>query len=191
MKKLLTAAVLLAAGLVAYSQGTIGTVNFNNRTASGVDAKIVDASGAGLSGTDWFAQLYFAPGASAAESSLTAVALPPVDFRTGLAAGYVRVGTAGARELAGVTAGGDATVQIRAWNAAAGATYEAASAAANGIFGKSNLINVKTGGAGAPPGPPTDLVGLQGFAVNPVVPEPTTVALGLLGAGLLFLRRRK
>jgi len=191
MKKLLTAAVLLAAGLVAYSQGTIGTVNFNNRTASGVDAKIVDASGAGLSGTDWFAQLYFAPGASAAESSLTAVALPPVNFRIGAAAGYVAVGQLGSRDLTGVAPGGDATVQIRAWNAAAGATYEVASAAANGIFGKSNLVNVKAGGGGAPPGPPTDLIGLQGFAVSgAVIPEPTTIALGLLGAGLLFLRRR-
>jgi len=188
MKKLLTAAVLLAAGLVAYSQGT---VNFNNRvTASGIDAKIIDESGAGLAGTDWLAQLYFAPGANAAESSLTAVALPPVNFRTGAAAGYVAVGAAGERILAGVVAGADATVQIRAWNVAAGATYEIASAAANGIFGKSNTVNVKTGGAGIPPGPAADIVGLQGFTVHPV-PEPTTIALGLLGAGLLFLRRRK
>jgi len=163
MKKLLTAAVLLAAGLVAYSQGT---VNFNNKTPSGVDAKIVDSSGAGLAGTDWLAQLYFAAGPNATESSLAAVSLAPVNFRSGLAAGYVAVGAAGERVLAGVLPGADATVQIRAWNAAAGPTYEVASTAANGIFGKSNLVNVKAGGTGVPPGPPTDLAGLQGFAVS-------------------------
>jgi len=189
MKRLLTAAVLVATGLAAYSQGT---VNFNNRVPSAtpaIDAKIIAENGAGLDGAAWLAQLYFAPG-NAAESSLQAVSIAPVPFRTGAAAGYIAVGAAGERILTGVALGGDATVQIRAWNAAAGATYEVASAAANGIFGKSNLVNVKTGGVGAPPGPAADLVGLQGFTVHPV-PEPTTIALGLMGAGLLFLRRRK
>jgi hypothetical protein len=34
------------------------------------------------------------------------------------------------------------------------------------------------------------MIGLESFAVVPV-PEPSTIALGLLGAAFLLLRRRK
>jgi hypothetical protein len=189
MTKLITAIAVLAAVSVGYSQGT---VDFQNRnTAFGVDAKVVDLNGAGLEGTAWAAQLYFAPGVVANDSSLQAVG-PIVNFRTGPAAGYIQIASdQRAVALPGVAPGAQATLQMRAWNTAAGATYEAAQGNLSaGITGKSNLITVSTGGAGEPPGPPAALVGLLGFQVVPV-PEPATIALGLLGAGVLFLRRRK
>ena len=54
--------------------------------------------------------------------------------------------------------------------------------------GKSNLIDLQLGGGTLPP---SNLAGLQGFTV-PVVPEPSTIALAVMGgAGLLAIRRRK
>lgn len=47
-----------------------------------------------------------------------------------------------------------------------------------------------TGGAGNPPSAPAALTGLNGLTYDPV-PEPSTIALGILGAGLLLWRRRK
>lgn len=64
----------------------------------------------------------------------------------------------------------------------AGATWESALSK-----GESNVISVTPAMA---PATPPDLVGLQGFNII-VVPEPSTIALGVLGAAALLLRRRK
>jgi hypothetical protein len=194
MKKLILVAALTAIGVGAYAQGT---VVFSNRasfvggtTAENAITKKED--GTRLSGTDWVAQLYWAPGAGAAEGSLQAVG-SPVPFATGGAAGFLA--TSPTVTLPGAAVGSTVTVQVRAWNVAAGATFEAASGnfALPGVVGKSALITVSGLGGPNPPGPdilPANITGLRGFQVVPV-PEPSVIALGLVGAGLLFLRRRK
>jgi len=84
-----------------------------------------------------------------------------------------------------------------AWSISTGAlTYDAALASGLGYTGASTIASgyALGGGAGLPPltfgtGPGQ----VQGFTLTPnvVVPEPSTIALGLLGAAALFFRRRK
>ena len=181
MKKLIAIAAVVAATIAAQAQGT---VNFANRvTASGIDAKVLGTDGAALSGAGFMAQLY----AGASASSLAAVG-SPVPFRTGAAAGYVASSTL---TVAGIAGGANASVAMRAWDASTGATYEAAT-----VKGSSAVLSIVLGGAGSPPSLPADLTGLTGFSLSGSapggnVPEPSTIALGILGAGALFLRRRK
>lgn len=164
----------MVSGMVAFGQGQI---NFGNRvTVAGIDAKVFQANGTtALDGAAYKAQLYV--GATA--DSLVAVG-SALDFRTGNAAGYI---TSTAITIPGVT--GTVFAQMRAWETAKGATYEAAAATGAG-FGFSNTIQVDLT---LPPAAPADMVGLQSFAL--VIPEPSTVALVLLGLGALALRRRK
>lgn len=176
MKKVIIALATLIATVASYGQGT---VQFNNRlTASGIDAKIL-SGGVGISDAAFKAQLYAGPEGSAL-SALKAVP-GTTSFRTGAGAGYISPIDV---SIPGIAAGAKATIVVRAYN---GATYETSTS-----FGTSNPITITLGGAGSPPGPGAELVGLTGFSVaGAVIPEPSTIALGALGAAALLLRRRK
>jgi hypothetical protein len=180
MKKLL---VTLAAVLVSASTFAQGTIKFNNRLTGQVDAPVsIQGSGLGagsLAGA--MAQLYYIP-ATGAPVPLT----PATTFRTTSAAAmfYVNEPTSGII-VPGVAAGQTANIQMRAW--VGGNSFETAT----GGTGVSNIIPVSLGGTPAVGAPIPDavLTGLQGFAI--VVPEPSTMALGLFGAAALLYRRRK
>jgi hypothetical protein len=180
MKKLL---VTLAAVLVSVSTFAQGTIKFNNRLTGQVDAPVSLPGGAGagsLAGA--MAQLYYIPATG------PAVALTPATtFRTTSAAAmfYVNEPLTGVI-VPGVPAGGTANIQLRAW--VGGASYETATQ----FFGESNIIPVSLGGVPAQGAPIPDavLTGLQGFELE-LVPEPSTIALGVLGAAALLYRRRK
>ena len=174
MKKVIIALATLIATVASYGQGT---VQFNNRlTASGIDAKIL-SGGVGISDAAFKAQLYAGPEGSAL-SALKAVP-GTTSFRTGAGAGYISPIDV---SIPGIAAGAKATIVVRAYN---GATYETST-----IIGTSNPITITLGGAGSPPGPGAEMTGLQGFTLT-LVPEPSTIALGILGAAALLLRRRK
>ena len=178
MRKLAIALCLTASVLTALGQGSI---NFNNRvTAVGINAP-VDFAGALVTGPEYVGQLFVNNA-----GSFEAVGAP-VEFRTGAAAGYINGGSV---SVSFVAPGASADVIMRAWATASGADWDAASTNPNGIFGESNQISIATGGAGSPPSLPADLVGLNAFTLTQV-PEPSTVALGLLGLAALALRRRK
>jgi len=83
-----------------------------------------------------------------------------------------------------VAPGANGTFQVRAWSG--GSSYETALVSK----GASATFTTATGGAGVPPSLPTDLVGLTSFNVLPV-PEPSTIAFGVIGGLALLLRRRK
>jgi hypothetical protein len=176
MKKLL---VTLTAVLVSASTFAQGTINFNTRT-TGVDAPVFKpdgVTGAGA-GTAANAQLYlFANGA--ATTALT----PATTFRASPAgAAQAYVNPVSPVTVNGVAAGQQVQVVLRAWE---GASYDTAS-----IRGQSTPITITLGGdiPGAPPAVPALLTGLAGFSM---IPEPSTMALGLLGAAALLYRRRK
>jgi len=158
--------------VTAYSQGT---VNFANRVTGILDAPIFDTDTVTkLAGTGYMAQLY----AGATADSLAAVgdALP---FRTGTGAGYINTsGIDPTRTINAVTPGATAFIKVVAWNVATPA-----------IKGESTVFSLATGGGSIPPGPPANLVGLTSFSL--IIPEPSTIALGLLGAAMLLLRRRQ
>lgn len=197
MKKVLITTLLAITASFAFAQGT---VNFNNKvSASGVDGVITYAAGTTYGGaagakvdatTHATAQVALYGGADGTPEDQLVLIVPAVGFRTGAAAGYVNVGSAGSRAIPGVLPGQFAIVQIRAWDTGTStASYEAARGIQGAYIGKSNLLRLATGGAGSPPGPAADLIGLQAFALN--VPEPGTIALGFLGLGALLMFRRK
>jgi hypothetical protein len=162
-------------GMLAFGQGYL---SFGNRnTALGIDAPVYDVDGTTkLDGGAFKAQLYWGTTAD----SLAAVG-PILDFRAGAAAGYITSTTVTLEGVAGGTAG---FVAMRAWATAAGASWDAAVASGSG-WGTSSAIPITLAAA---PTPPPGMVGLASFAL---VPEPSTIALGLLGLGVLALRRRK
>jgi hypothetical protein len=179
MKKLL---VTLTAVLVSVSTFGQGTIFFNNRTSAG-DIKIFapdGVSGAGTAAPSVTAQLYLQPAGGGALVPLT----PATTFRTGAAASfYVNPLDV---IVNGVQAGNAATVIVRAWDTAAG-SYDAAA-----LRGESAPLTISAlGGVNPTTGaivPTPDLAGLQSFTL---VPEPSTIALGVLGAAALLYRRRK
>jgi len=199
MKKTLwsVAAVILLEGS-ALAQGTI---NFNNG-AAGVNAPISDLDGTTkLAGAGFIAQL-FAGAAGTAWNSLAAIA-PTATFGTGVSAGYLTSASGGgARAIPNVAAGTPAAFQFRVWSAnfatwdAAWAAYQASDPSAkvgvNGWSGAGLPDTVLTSaGLGGGTITPPNMVGLTSFQLHNAVPEPSTIALGVLGIGALLLRRRK
>jgi hypothetical protein len=168
--------VTVAAGLTAFAALAQGQFNFGNRvTAAGIDAKMfyLDCV-TPLSGAAFLAQAYAGTG----WDSLAPVG-SPVTFRTGVAAGYISSHIV----TTPYPGGTQVWVDMRIWEAAGGETYEAA--VASGRFhGRSNPIQLTVA---EPPLVPPDMVGLQSFCL---IPEPSPLALGLLGAAALLLRRR-
>lgn len=208
MKKVLVLLSLVAT-VTAFSQGTVNFQNRNTTVTPNIVAPITYAAGGPATagaingatpGSQWSgvnarAGLYGGPeGTGDADLVLLT---PAVGFRTGAASGYVNVGSAAARTFpatgpAAVAPGARAVVVIRAWDVGQVVdTYEAARAIGVGYFGSSVPLTITTGGAGAPPGPPADLIGLAPFSIN-YVPEPSIIGLGILGAiaGLMVFRRR-
>lgn len=180
MKRLLLASAFVAAAATAMAQGTVNFSNF--ATASGVNAPVFAPGGVTKIGSAYLGQLYAGP---------TADSLAPVGVATafkdsaGVGTGYVIGGTV---TIASVTAGNNAFIQLRAWEAAGGTSYEAAQAAGK-QFGSSTTLTIATGGGGSPPAVPAPLTGLQSFSLQ-AIPEPSTLALGVLGFAALMLRRR-
>jgi hypothetical protein len=191
-KKILALVVLASVSTVAFAQGT---VNFAT-AALGTTAQVFAPGGGLATGSAYMAQLFAAPGTVTDASQLVAVGVP-VGFRSGVNAGYVQ--QSGNNLFGGSTvdpvviitaaaAGGPVTVQLRAWDATS-STYAAAL-----TKGASALLTLASTGNpnGSPPGTPADLTGLTGFTMTTVsVPEPTTLALVLLGGAALLIRRRK
>jgi hypothetical protein len=179
----------MIAALPAFGQGRITFLNTATGTGITGGSPVTDVGGAvRLTGATFWAQLYAAPGANQAVGSLQAVG-SPVNFRTGAGAGFVPAGLV--VTVPSGAPGTTATIQMRAWEGAAGSTYEAA-LAGGAKTGFSNIVNVGPLGGPDPTGGPDFLdpfmLGVTGFSL---VPEPSTIALGLIGAAALLLRRRK
>jgi hypothetical protein len=190
MKKLLIALAAVIVSVATYAQGT---VSFNTRIPGAVDAPVSlgDASGPGP-GDKWSAGLWLV----GAGGALTPIPSSVTTFRTVPAGGNALlakyVNTVGTVEIPGVATGGSATLRMRAWETAAGSFDAAGSgtAAAGNFARRAESADVIVAGLGGGPTPPANLTGLQGFVIPPV-PEPTTLALGALGAAALLIRRRK
>jgi hypothetical protein len=190
MKKLLTI-VAVASGMAVqtYGQGTVtfAALNITNSLTPGVLA---------VSGTTFKIALYWLPDG-------TAPTTPDFDVPTALAyttnlslAGGVQAGIV---RIEGINpSGAPAWFQIRAWeNVVNGDNWAQAVTrtvgARGALAGTSNIGRIDTGDpTTTPPGTaPNTAATLKGFTLYPVVPEPSTIGLGILGiASLLLLRRR-
>jgi hypothetical protein len=208
MKKLALLSGLCLVGAAAYGQGQL---NFNNNpaTVGGTGAPIF-MDGVKVSGTQARAALIGGPAATATPYTLTQAGVNMlmtanpstpsimwVNFRTGtssaLGAGFVSVGSAGARGLSNVDYGGSALVQVVAWTGNYTTWADAWTAAQTDLSVKIGISNplTKTVTTG-----PSDtnvplLTGLTSFNLVSV-PEPATAAIVGMGlASLLVFRRRK
>ena len=184
MKKLIPLLVLVGA---MTSQGQDWIVNFNNsnlpNTTQHPDRLVRSAPGGpGLTGTNYQAVLLFA----ASGGSLNP-AQAPARFRVSTT---LQPGTwqGGDRTLTGLgtTPGTQVQMQVAVFDITRFATY-AAAVAGGGILGRSTLFTYTI------PTPPlapdaADIVNFDGFSI---VPEPSVIGLGLVGAAALFMLRRR
>ena len=200
IKPLVVAAALAVCTTTAKADFSINFVTIDNLNSA--LGRVFNLDGTTPLGAGFSAQVY----AGLSAGSLAAVG-PAVDFGTTIAtfgsaaAGYI-IGSTFTAPSTTIFGGSVGTYQLRAWDNAGGTitSYEAAVAAGR-QFGQSAIVGlggtVQTGGfqfggtpsgGGAPIAPPN--VNLHpSFSV--VIPEPSTIALGILGLSGLLLRRRR
>lgn len=194
MKKLaLTAAAIALACIQTYAQGTVAWSNRNTSlVVYGNHLTNPALVGMGVPQADGVVvELLW----SADNTTFTSIDDPTAVGTSATAPGRYNGGNA---TTGGATApGSTAFFKLRAWELAFGATFAEASQNIMGgrgaYLGESVSFMAATGGAGSPPSSPVSLSAIvPGFSISAVVPEPSAIALGVLGAGmLLMLVRRK
>ena len=191
MKKLLLTALLVVVGVSLHAQGTF---TYNNNAAT----RITNGPGSPAPGTP-------AAGVNVAVYFSSNTNLVTTQDRSGLAInpGAITNTTAngsiiaGERTIPGAPEGAFIAFQLRAWSGAF-ASYEAALTAATSgnssiLLGESRIFVLGPLGGPAVPTLPPAIFGtgkLNAFTVQPV-PEPSSIALGLLGLGAIALFRRR
>lgn len=184
-KTLIICALSLAASLSSFAQSSVTFAN----DGSTLIRQYGSTSGVAVGG--YRVEMLYAP-VSVADAEFTSMAV-----RLGADVGISPVAgrfSGGGRTAPTTVAGSAGKYMVRAWSGAVGSSYDGNIAQGSGFVGSSGILTI-TGGnpTTTPPGTPTPIVGngFTGFEVSPV-PEPSAIALGLLGAGtLLLLRRRK
>jgi len=190
MKKLFAVAMLGLAAASSWAQGTVdfrnGGITFGNTTQD----RLVYADRVGgtkLVGTNMVAGLWFGSqlaGNTGVQAGRTFAFRAPTTQTPGT--WIIPVGASSIFSLDGVAVLGATTLQVRVWDSTKFQTFAQAFAA--GEFGASSPFGYTVPDLGSTPNK-YYMENLQAFAL---VPEPSTIALGVLGlAGLLALRRRK
>ena len=197
--------MFLSGMLSAFSASGQSSVAFDMSAAGttvngGMGVRAYDLDGVTrIAGTSFLAQLWSTYGLDRPESELVPVG-KPVFMRTGDRAGWNQVSGIGPDGLQvyyivqafptsgpdSYRTGGPATVQVRVWENLNLVSYDDIATSRLGKYGKSPLLNLY--GTGNPPGIANRLGGLQSFAL---IPEPSTLALGLIAGAALLWRRRK
>ena len=180
MKKLILTAAAFMVAVAAYGQGQF---LFNTRNTAAGNNITFTLGGAGVTGSDAFVEVLAGPTAD----NLTALTpLLPLN-RTGTAAGYT--------QPFGATYNAPAGSTLVAYRAYTGPSYANATARSD-LITVTKMLDANNNPVALalptdPTTPPPELfLGAGPVALVPV-PEPTTLALGLLGLGtLLALRRR-
>jgi hypothetical protein len=197
---------LLAGAFVAHGQGTVSFGNYAHlgtylyvQLSSGV---LLGGTGAGdptptlsnwalqeNNGAQWTVSLYGSLGTSQPMSQMS-----PLGVSTALEIGNGVDSTAGtwystsSAVFSSAPNGTVATLQLYAWYNDGGTITSYAQALAESVpAGYSALANVTLG---APPAPPTALPESLGNVIIPV-PEPSTIALGIVGASTFLMRLRR
>jgi hypothetical protein len=184
-------AYLVVASALAVSAFGQGQINLNNRGL----ALVNDASGKPLTGTSFVAQVWYGASASTLTSSFA-----PSPFRastTTYPGSWNPAATGGPGAIATLTGfapGSTVTLQVAVWDSAIAGVGAAQALAAKSGTGLSQTFTYAI--PADPLAIPGGMEGLKSFnlaagGVVPVGPEPTTIALGALGAAALLLRRRK
>ena len=192
-------AIMVAATGVMWSQSCWGqgpSYVFSNLKL-GLNAPVFDGDGNRLTGTNYVAMLYGGPAVDSllpAWGEFVGFTMAPVPFTympLGQAGyfdsivngvGYVQIGNVACIDIP--------WLQVRAWDARLGNSYEEVVDLDIGGYGESNFFQ-KRGGLPYPcamlPTPAERLLGLQSFALREVIPEPSATLLLLLGLPALLL----
>jgi len=181
MKKILIAVAAMVATVGLWAQGS---VNFSNYPAA-VRQAFYDADGTSLLGPTFYAQLYVGDTAG----SLSAVGLPTA-FKTtsGAPNGFFLGGAVALTQNWGATIFYQAKVYSTSQT-----SYEAASVIPNQHVGATTVLSMQLPSKGVSDPPPTapNMVFEKLVLTIVPVPEPSAIALGVLGGlGLFLLRRR-
>jgi hypothetical protein len=173
--------------VLAWQAPAQSTFSFQNKP---VNAPVFDATGSPLAGTDYHVELY--------GNNLPTDLTPTLSwhtrqrviltFLTGMNAGYFASGAD--MTVLNSPPGGSAWLQVRAWDARLGATYEDVLGLGIGGYGESPLFYANGGDpttleTGAP------LFGLESFSLRPIIPEPSVSALLAVGGVMLWMVRRR
>lgn len=200
MKKALLTLAAVAMASPAFAQGTINFFNNNLTGASGTYRAGIFRDNAPADPNDVKGDSTIGAGAGYTVGLFLA---SDVNFANPLATTTFRTTTAQEVFIAnvpdvpvpGTAPGSTANLVVAAWNTSAGSFL----AAKNGAGNEWGMESFTSRGLGGPNPDPTQPAipspdlgpGFTAFEMNVNVPEPTTVALGVLGVGALFLRRRK
>jgi len=173
-----------------------GTQNGYTGTPLGGSATGATAANDYANGNLWSVELYAAPGAGDAASTLTGVGGTTSTLYTTPGQAGLWTGTQTA-VISGAAVSSQATLQIRAWYNGAGTftTYESAlgvvptgqSTTGSEALGGNQITPPDLPG----PGNPGVTGGITSFNVVAPTPEPSTIALGLVGASAFLMRLRK
>jgi len=190
IKAVLTGLFVMGAALTAKANYDITFQTFD--PADFTQHLVLDVGGAPVTGPSFLGQLYV--GANA--GSLAAIGNPVAFSPSGSGGeGFIADATISVTD-ATLNAGSPAVYALRAWNASAGASFEAASLVVGAHVGSSSVTPITLGGT-VPGTPPTLLTATANLhpsftlATVTAVPEPSVLALGLIGGAALILRRRK
>jgi len=216
MKRTITTLALLAGAFAVHAQGTLSFANYGSGESSYVyvyykpsvtspTSTALGGSAAGVTptlsnygslvgnGTDWTIALYGAPGGGDSANALSLLPGATTTFANGT--GDPTAGTWFSQAIIGVpgTAGNGsvATIQLYAWYNEGGLITSYAQALADNVpTGFSGTANITLGG---PPATPANLpLGALGdFNVIAPTPEPSTIALGVIGASTFLMRLRR
>jgi len=136
---------------------------YNLVPTSGVDAPVFDAQGVPLAGTNYLAELYGGPAPDSLAPAIHFGSRVRIPFFTGTDAGYFYGGDVA---IPSVPPGFSAWLQVRAWDARWGATYEEVLTRGLGRYGESALFYAQGGGASPNGDLPGALIGLQSFRLR-------------------------
>jgi hypothetical protein len=193
MKKLLLLASLLAGTGSLLAQGTVAFSNSGLADQYKISTNNATGTAPGfMSGANGYRIGLYAGPAGTPAGSLTLAGLAtnaaPVP-----AAGYFNGGNPFVTAGFGA-AGTTIAFQVRAWAFSAGTDWAQALTRIDLAQGVSALGSTTLGGGTTPPGglwTTTNPNGITGFTIAPVIPEPSSIALGLLGLGAIALFRRR
>jgi len=187
-------ATLLAgvAATGAYAQGTIAVDNENftssSSTATSGGLFFLATSPTTSVAYDGGTLNITVLGGATANSLTPIVTLSGTGALVEVQAGVYADPTGNSYGIPGVPFQGSGFEQVEVWTGSA-TSYAAALAAGGASYATSPVFATTTGGPGTIPETPVDLVGMPAVILN--TPEPSTIALGGLGAAALVLFRRR
>ena len=180
----LLAVAALAVASISNLQAAEGEITFTTPNADTSKGRVFLPDGTTRLNTSFLGQIYVS-------SSLNGVYTALGNAVAWSATGNINSGQT--FTIPGTTVGQTYFYKIAAWSTSSGATFEQASGASSGFAGMSAGTQFTTGGT-IPGNPPTVIAASSNTFSNfslAAVPEPTTVALAVMGGlGLLARRRR-